>query len=248
MRGLTAWTGGLAGERDPAQPLLTMYAGGGRVELSGATTANWVAKSANLLVDGLGGPQRVGLLLPLHWQIVTLLLAGVATGATVVVARDASGLAGCNAAFVSGEHAEAALSAGVEEVLALSGHPLGAALPAVPAMVQDYAREVPSYADHWGGAAPAEVAVAGVRVEVGGRPLGPLPELGLSPSDRVLTAVDPADPLGLAGLLAVLHSGAAVVLIPFPAAVDLAAVTAAERITATLGLAVSGRRSLDQPS
>ena len=80
LRGLTHWTAGLAGERDPAQPLLTLHSALGRVELSGATTANWVAKSANLLVDGYGGPGRVGLLLPLHWQTVALLLAGVATG------------------------------------------------------------------------------------------------------------------------------------------------------------------------
>ena len=43
-----------------------------------------MAKSANLLVDGLGTPETVGLLLPLHWQTVALLLAGVTTGATVL--------------------------------------------------------------------------------------------------------------------------------------------------------------------
>ncbi|MGI8536448.1 MAG: TIGR03089 family protein [Mycobacteriales bacterium] len=240
MRDLTASTGGLAGERDLAQPLLTLYAGGGRVELSGATTANWVAKSANLLIDGLGAPQRVGLLLPLHWQTVALLLAGVATGATVVVARDPAELSGCEAAFVTDEHAEAALTAGVEEVLALSGHPLGAALPSVPAMVQDYAREVPSYADHWGGAAPARVAV-----EVGRRPLGPLPDLGLSPADRVLVAVEVADPQGLAGLLAVLSAGAALVLVPPPReGLDIAATATTELVTATLGVSVPGLRSV----
>lgn len=240
MRGLTDWTGGLVGQRDPAQPLLTMYAGGGRVELSGATTANWVAKSANLLVDGLGGPQRVGLLLPLHWQTLALLLAGVATGATVVVAERPAGLAGCGAAFALGEHAEAALSAGVDEVLALSGHPLGAPLPSVPAMVSDYAREVPSYADHWGGSATQSWVV-----EVGGNRLGPLPTLGLSPADRVLASVDPADPGGLAALLAVLHEAAALVLVPSPTDhLDVAATAAAERVTATLGCALPHLPSL----
>ena len=42
--------------------LLTLLDGPARVELSGSTTANWVAKSANLMVDGLGAPERVGLL------------------------------------------------------------------------------------------------------------------------------------------------------------------------------------------
>jgi hypothetical protein len=101
VTGLTAWTGGLVGERDPAQPLLTLYDGAARVELSGATTANWVAKSANLLVDGYGGPEQVGLLLPLHWQSVALLLAGVTAGARVVVGRDPADLAGCEARFTS---------------------------------------------------------------------------------------------------------------------------------------------------
>jgi len=143
VRSLTAATAGLVGPREPAQPLLTLLDGPARVELSGATTGNWVAKSANLLVDGLGSPGRVGLLLPLHWQTVALLLAGVATGATVVVVDSPAGLQGCDVAFVTGPHAAAALDAGVEAVLALSGHPLGAPLPSLPPMVEDYAREVP---------------------------------------------------------------------------------------------------------
>ena len=224
MRGLTAWTAGLAGPRDPAQPLLTYYDGPSRVELSGATTANWVAKSANLLVDGLDSPQRVGLLLPLHWQSVCLLLAGVATGATVVMATDAAGLERCEVAFVTAGQAEAALDTGVEQVLALSMHPLGAPLPSTPALVTDYAREVPSYADQWGGAAPV-----GWSVEVGGAALPALPPLGVGPHDRVLVQVDPSHPAGLAGLLAVLAAGASLVL-----AVGEVGPLAGERLTATL--------------
>lgn len=224
-----------------------MYAGasypdGGRVEVSGATTANWVAKSANLLVDGLGSPARVGLLLPLHWQGVALLLAGVATGAQVVVAAEPAGLVGCDAAFVTGEHAEAALSLGIDEVLALSCHPLGAPLAAVPSTAADYAREVPSYADHWGGAAPDRVSI-----EVGGRPLGVLPDLGLGPADRVVAAVDPADPTGLAGLLAVLRAGASLLLLPLPDGLDLARIAGSERATAALGISVPGLRALADP-
>lgn len=235
MRALTSWTAGLAGERDPAQPLLTLYDGPARVELSGATTANWVAKSANLLVDGLGSPARVGLLLPLHWQSLSLLLAGVATGATVVVAAEPSELAGCAAAFVTGPAAPGALDAGVDEVLALSCQPLGAPLPSVPAMVTDYAREVPSYADHWGGPAPS-----GWSVESGGAALGALPQLAVGPADRVLVTADLADPAALAGVLAVLSAGAALVLAPEPAGLDLAAIAAGERLTATLGLGIPG--------
>lgn len=236
MTGLTAWTGGLAGERDPAQPLLTLYDGPARVELSGATTANWVAKSANLLVDGLGGPQRVGLLLPLHWQSVALLLAGVAAGAEVVLAAGPGELAGCEAAFTTAEHAAAALDAGVDDVLALSGHPLGAACGPLPATVDDYAREVPSYGDGWSGPRPAAPTVL-----VGGRSVAPL-DLGLGPADRVL--LTGALPEAAAALLGVLRAGAALVLLPDPSGVDLQRVVADERATASWGVTSGPVRSL----
>lgn len=237
MTGLTAWTGGLAGERDPAQPLLTMYDGPARVELSGATTANWVAKSANLLVDGLGGPGRVGLLLPLHWQAVSLLLAAVAAGATVVVAREAGELAGCEAAFVHEPYALSALDVGVEEVLALSGHPLGAPCGPLPPLVADYAREVPSYGDGWSGPAPTAV-----RVEAGGAvvPVAALP--GLTSADRVLLSSPLA--AGIDVLLSVLAAGAGLVLLSGPAGADVTKVAADERITRTAGISVHGIPSL----
>jgi uncharacterized protein (TIGR03089 family) len=236
---LARWTGGLAGERDPAQPLLTLHDGPARVELSGATVGNWVAKSANLLVDGYGGPQRIGLCLPLHWQTVCLVLAGVATGATVVLTDDPAALAGCELALTTVEASAAALDAGVDDVLALSGHPLGAPADALPTGVDDYAREVPSYGDSWGGPPPDEVLV-----EVAGRPVEPR-ATGLTTADRVLVHVAPADPAGLALLLGCLRDGAALVLVPDPGAVDLAAVAGSERVTATAGLHVAGLPRLD---
>lgn len=230
----------LLGPRDPAQPLLTLYAGAGRVELSGATTANWVAKSANLLVDGYGAPERVGLLLPLHWQTVVLLLAGVDAGATVVVVTDPPALAGVDLAFVLAGQAEATLAAGCGEVFALSGHPMGAPLGPLPPMVLDYAREVPSYGDRFpGGQARSP------RIELDGQPVGELPDLGLGPADRVLTTLDPATGDGLrAGLLAPLAAGAALVLVPDPAVADLIGIAAAERVTATVGIDLPGVRRL----
>jgi len=232
---LSAWTGGLAGERDPAQPLLTLYDGPARVELSGATTANWVAKSANLLVDGLGSPATVGLLLPLHWQGVALLLAGVATGATVSVVDEPAALAGCDAAFTVERCAQTVLDAGVDEVLALSAHPLGAPCGPLPQMVQDFAREVPSYGDHWSGRPPRAADV-----RVAGRPLGALPELGLAGSDRLLISTRLSDAAGLGVLLTALRAGASLVLVPDPTAVDLVQVARDEAATATYGLVVAG--------
>ena len=181
----------------------------------------------------------MGLLLPLHWQTVALLLAGVASGATVVVADDAAALDGCEVAFVQADHAPAALAAGVDEVLALSCTPFGTRLAQVPAGAGDYAAEVPTYADHWGGPVPSRLDV-----ETSGGVLPPLPELDLAGTDRVLVAVPTADPAGLAGLLAVLRRGAALVLVPDPGAVDLARVVAQEGVTASLGVEVPGTRAL----
>ena len=209
------------------------------MELSGATTANWVAKSANLLVDGYGAPSRTGLLLPLHWQTVALLLAGVATGATVVVADEAAALEGCEVAFVVADQAAAAVSAGVDDVLVLSCTPFGTRLAQVPPGTVDYAADVPTYADHWGGAVPSRLDVhtaAGV--------LPSLPEVEVDGDDRVLVTGSPADPATLAGVLAVLRRGAALVLVPDPASVDLVRLVAQEGVTAALGIDVPGTRLL----
>ena len=227
------------GQRDPAQPLLTLYDGPARVELSGATTANWVAKSANLLVDGLGGPTRVGLLLPLHWQSVALLLAGVAAGATVVLVDDPAGLEGCEVAFTTPAHAEAALDAGVDDVLALSGHPLGAPCGPLPALVADYAREVPSYGDGWSGPQPAHVVV-----EAGGAPVSARAGTPLTSADRVLFGAPLHTGEGAAALLAVLGAGASLVLLPDPSSVKVERVAADEGATAEVAVPFVGLHSL----
>jgi len=73
---------------DPARPLLTFYddATGERTELSTATFANWVAKTANLLRDDLGvrPGATVGLDLPVHWLGPVVLGAAWAGGLEVV--------------------------------------------------------------------------------------------------------------------------------------------------------------------
>jgi uncharacterized protein (TIGR03089 family) len=181
-----------------------------------------VAKTANLLTDGYGAPDRLGLLLPLHWQTVCLLLGGVAAGATVVVAADAEALAGCPVAFTDAHRAEAALDAGVDDVLACSLTPFATRLESVPPMVLDAAVEVPSYGDHFGG------RPSSARIEVAGRPFA-APALDVGPTDRVLTTLDPATAEGLGALLGALRVGAAVVLL---AGGDREAVIAGEAVTA----------------
>jgi uncharacterized protein (TIGR03089 family) len=73
---------------DPGRPRLTWYgADGERVELSARTLDNWVAKTANLLVEefdaGPGG--RVAVLLPAHWRTASWLLATWSVGACALV-------------------------------------------------------------------------------------------------------------------------------------------------------------------
>jgi hypothetical protein len=148
----------------------------------------------------------------------------------MVLAAEPAGLSGCTAAFVLAEQAEAALDAGVDEVVALSGHPLGLPAAVLPAMVLDYAREVPSYADHFGGPRPREA-----RITVAGAPAEGL--TGLSPATRVLTTLAPADPAGAAVLLGALRAGASLVLVR---AGHPATVAAGELVTATAGTRVEG--------
>jgi uncharacterized protein (TIGR03089 family) len=73
---------------DSGRPRLTWYGPDSeRVELSARVLDNWVAKSANLLVDELdAGPgSRVGVDLPGHWRTAAWLLAIWSAGACAVV-------------------------------------------------------------------------------------------------------------------------------------------------------------------
>ncbi|NLF05128.1 MAG: TIGR03089 family protein [Actinomycetales bacterium] len=70
------------------RPFLTWYgADGERIELSATVTANWVAKTTNLLVEefdaGPGTLVRVDL--PVHWRTAVWALAAWRTGAGVVL-------------------------------------------------------------------------------------------------------------------------------------------------------------------
>ena len=98
-----------AGDR----PLITWYddATGQRIELSWKTFENWVAKTANLLVDELGlePGDRVATMLDGHWQAPVVLAACWRAGVSVVPAGagvdgDAAAAllagAGCAACFV----------------------------------------------------------------------------------------------------------------------------------------------------
>src|SRR5215470_14378815 len=88
---------------DPTRPQLTYYddGSGERTELSGATLTNWVAKTANLLVDGLGlgSGDRATVWLPPHWQTAAVLLGAWTAGLTVAYGEPTA--AGADVEFAS---------------------------------------------------------------------------------------------------------------------------------------------------
>ncbi|ROP26718.1 TIGR03089 family protein [Pseudokineococcus lusitanus] len=71
-------------EADPGRPRVTWYGTDGeRVELSARVLANWVSKSAHLLVEDcdVEPGDEVHLALPQHWRTVVLALAAWSVGA-----------------------------------------------------------------------------------------------------------------------------------------------------------------------
>ncbi|PZH15761.1 TIGR03089 family protein [Streptomyces sp. NTH33] len=207
---------------DPGRPLVTFYddATGERVELSVATFANWVAKTANLLQGDLAaGPgDRVALLLPAHWQTAVWLLACASVGAVA----DVGGDPGAADVVVSGPDALQAARACSGERVALALRPLGGRFPQPPEGFADYAVEVPGQGDAFAPFAPVDpedpaLIVAGAEysaAEVVERARADAPALGLTgPGSRLLSALSYDTWEGLsAGLYAPLAAGASVVL------------------------------------
>lgn len=194
---------------DPGSPVLTFYddATGERVELSTATLDNWVAKTANLLVDGLGlGPgDTASIELPLHWQAAVAVLACASAGLEVV---DGSEQRPAVAFWAEGDGEPP----DADDVLGLSLRPLAGPLTASYPGVTDYAREVASYGDLFTPLQPTEVT------------------LGQPVADRVLVT----DELPVELLLGVLAGGGSLVLCRHPVDTALARRAATERITKVL--------------
>ncbi|MDQ4105202.1 MAG: TIGR03089 family protein, partial [Actinomycetota bacterium] len=132
---------------DPARPRITHYddIAGYRVELSGATLANWAAKTANWLRDELDVQpgDAVAVLLPPHWQTAGVLLGAWWCGATIITARPQvtqQGVGQCRVALCGVDQiADAAIA---DEVAALGLDALGAGIAVLPPGIRDFASEV----------------------------------------------------------------------------------------------------------
>jgi uncharacterized protein (TIGR03089 family) len=226
--------------RDPAAPLLTWYddATGDRTELSGATLENWVSKTANLLVDGvgLGHGDTVALVLPPHWQTAALLLGVSTAGLAVDLGEEPQPV---EAVFTTPDLVERATAWSGHDRYATGLLPFAMPLRTLPDGYADYVTEVRNYGDFYRGAPvdPADLALGGPYelshsdvIEAAGPRAA---ELGIKAGDRVLidTALhqDAAD-----WLLAPLVAGASVVLCANLDKTKLDSRRTAEKITVSL--------------
>jgi uncharacterized protein (TIGR03089 family) len=248
--------------RNSATPLLTHYddATDERIELSGATLANWVAKTANLLQDEFDvGPGRtVALALPPHWQTAAVLLAVWSCGAVVLdtAAEDDGRLAEADVVLAAQDRLAAVEEQEVAELLGLSLHPLGMGMRDYAGPARDFALEVRSHGDvftPYRAPDPARpgLVTGGLELTLGGLvdTAGELAgRLGLTAGDRVLVDGQTAEEAGpVAWLLAPLAAGASLVLCRHPFAERLSRRAEAERVTATLGFRLEGVRELGRP-
>lgn len=228
--------------REPSRPLLTWYddATGERVELSAATAANWMAKTANLLRDSLDVQpgDRVAVALPLHWQTVVVQLATWLAGGCVVAVEPGAPLPAASVAFVTEPALGGLATSRATEVVALSLRPLAGRLVAVPPGILDFAVEVPGHGDHFTPAAPlvgAPAAVVGGATVTEDALIGAADRCPVGEGDRALVLHDPWTRAGLVAVgVGPLLRGAGVLLCGSPAAVALPARVAAERVTAVL--------------
>ncbi|MGY1754916.1 TIGR03089 family protein [Blastococcus sp. SYSU D01042] len=252
--------------RSAATPLLTSYddATDERVELSAATLANWVAKTANLLQDecDVGPGSTVALALPVHWQTAAVLLGAWSCGAAVLdtALEDEGRAAGADVVLAAQERlpalAEAVGDASATELWGLSLHPLGLGMTGYAGPARDFAVEVRVHGDVFFPHQDPDPAGPGLVVGGASLSLGSLgaaaaelaDRLGLTDGDRVLVDERTAEEAGpVAWLLAPLAAGASIVLCRNAAPDRLAARVASERVTATFGVRVDGVRTLGAP-
>jgi uncharacterized protein (TIGR03089 family) len=249
--------------RSPAAPLLTSYddATDERVELSAATLANWVAKTANLLQDecDVGPGSTVALALPVHWQTAAILLGTWSCGAAVLDTALEDEGRGADADVVLAAQdrlpavEEAHGAAGAAELWGLSLHPLGLGMSGYTGPARDFAIEVRAHGDVFFPHRPPDPADPGLLIGEASLTLESLVtaagelagRLGLAEGDRVLVDERTAAEAGpVAWLLAPLAAGASLVLCRNAAPDRLPARAAAERVTATLGTRIEGVREL----
>jgi uncharacterized protein (TIGR03089 family) len=211
---------------DPARPLLTYYddATGERTELSVATFANWVAKTANLLRDDLdaqpGGTLAVAL--PVHWQAAVVLQSAWALDLEVLAPDPDGAPPAADVTVTSYDAVDAGLAASPGgELVVLGLGPLGLARadrppPDVPGL--DFDREVHAHGDRFAPESAPDPGRVALRTPEGDYTAGDLTALALAqravPAGRRLLVAEPLRtlPAVLGALLVPLAAGITAVL------------------------------------
>ncbi len=225
---------------DPGRPLVTFYdhASGERVELSVTTYANWVAKTASLLVEehDLERGQRLHVALPPHWLGPVFLGAAWTVGLEVTLDGDPVAPDAAPDAVVVGPEglAQWAPRAAELPVLACSLRPLGVRFAdPLPAGVHDVGVDVWSQPDAFvTHDPPADDDAARPGLTQGGLWEAAAAGSLLTDGGRLLTEANPASPPGIASLVEPLARGGSLVLVAHADPGRLDATYAAERATA----------------
>lgn len=245
-------TGRLA--RDRARPLVTFYdhASGERIELSAATYANWVAKTAGLLQDDLDlePGSRVLVDLPTHWLGAVWL--GAAWSAGLCVTTQTDRLDHADAVVCGPKSLEAyADAADRRPVVAVSLRPLGGRfVDPLPGGVIDYATVVLAQPDVFVATDtpspdhPAWLDDLGMLTQ--GQLVAAAATAGVTPGGGLLTDVNPCSRDGLDTLLGPLARDAATVWVRHPDPALWRDTHAAERVTDELRASGTGDGAVDQ--
>jgi uncharacterized protein (TIGR03089 family) len=224
---------------DPGRPLVTFYdhASGERVELSVTTYANWVAKTASLLVEehDLERGQRLHVALPAHWLGPVFLGAAWTVGLEVTLDGSPGGSPPADA-VVCGPDGLATWGprAGELPVLACSLRPMGVRFAEpLPAGVHDVGVDVWSQPDAFTPYDPPgddDAALPGVTQ--GGMWEAASTGSLLTDGGRLLTEANPASPPGVASFVEPLARGGSLVLVAHADPQRLDATYTDERATA----------------
>ena len=238
---------GAAVAAGPERPMLTYYddATGERTELSGTTLANWVAKTANLLVDGCGlGPgDRAAVILPPHWQTAAVLLGAWSAGLEVAMIDPRFADLPSSSEVMSAQYDVefTAVKPLFDKVDATDRFVLGLApmampLREVPDGFVDYVTEVRQHGDHFTpipGRGPAATTDGTTYEEWGRGSMAMAEHMGIREGDRVL--IDTGELTHpIQWLLTPLAARASVVLCTNLDKSKLAARAEAERVTRIL--------------
>ena len=198
---------------DPGQPLVTAYddASGERTELSVTTYANWVNKTANLIVDELGLDEGDPVLLdlPSHWLVPVFLGAAWSAGLVVTTDPGADRALHVCGPGPFGDHPGPA-------VLACSLLPFAVRFrDPLPAGVLDYGLAWPGQSDVFVAPVPPDSTSAAWAAPdlCQGELLEAAMAEAHTPGVRLLTDVHPAAGQGVPAFLGPLAAGGSVVLV-----------------------------------